>query len=90
MLTSDGNALTLASAGGKGTKFATDDIAQIQGWISRGLQFDAVQFLPNEVDDTFRAIVPGGGVIGTRGQEFICVIVTGDGRVINAFPVNVR
>ena len=51
---------------------------------------DEAQFLPNELDDTFRVIVPGGGPIGTRGQEFIRVIVTGDGRVINAFPVNVR
>lgn len=80
----------LASAGGNGAKFATDDIGQVQGLISRGLQSDGMQFLPNQLDDTFRAIVPGGGVVGTRGQEFIRVIVTGDGRVINAFPVNVR
>ncbi|WP_222593227.1 hypothetical protein, partial [Cellulomonas composti] len=80
----------LASAGGNGAKFATDDIGQVQRWISRGLESDRVQFLPNQVDDTFRAIVPGGGAIGTRGQQFIRVIVTGDGRVINAFPVNVR
>ncbi len=49
-----------------------------------------VDLVLNQLDDTFRAIVPGGGVVGTRGQEFIRVIVTGDGRVINAFPVNVR
>ncbi len=80
----------LASAGGNSAKFASDDISQIQGWISRGLQSEGVQFLPNQLDDTFRAVVPGGGPIGTRGQEFIRVIVTGDGRVINAFPVNAR
>jgi hypothetical protein len=81
---------TIATAGGNGATFASDDISEIQGWISRGLQSDGVQFLPNQLDDTFRAIVPGGGPIGTRGQEFIRVIVTGDGRVINALPVNVR
>ncbi|WP_181905760.1 RHS repeat-associated core domain-containing protein [Microbacterium bovistercoris] len=80
----------LASATGNGAKFASDDIGQVQGWISRGLKSDAAVFLPNELDDTFRVVVPGGGVIGTKGQEFIRVIVTGDGRVINAFPVNVR
>lgn len=80
----------MASAGGNSAKFASDDIGQVQGWISRGLQSDGVQFLPNQLDDTFRAIVPGGGVVGTRGQEFIRVIVTGDSRVINAFQVNVR
>ena len=79
----------LASAGGNGAKFISDDISQIQDVISRGLQSDGVQFLPNQLDDTFRAIVPGGGTIGTRGQESIRVVVTGDGRVISAFPVNV-
>jgi hypothetical protein len=49
-----------------------------------------VQFLPNQLDGTFRAIVSGGRIVGARGQEFIRVIVTEDGRVINAFPVNVR
>lgn len=62
----------------------------MQGWVPRGLQSDGVPFLPNQLDDTFRASVPGGGVVGTRGQEFIRVIVTGDGRVVNAFPVNTR
>lgn len=34
-----------------------------------GLHSDGVQFLPNQLDDTSRAIVPAGGPIGTRGQE---------------------
>lgn len=80
----------LLSAGGNGAKYATDDIGQVQQWIARGLKSDEAQFLPNGLDDTFRVIVPGGGTVGTRGQEFIRVIVTGDGRVINNFPVNVR
>lgn len=80
----------LSSAPGNGAKFKSDSISEVQGWISRGLQSDGVQFLPNGLDDTFRAIVPGGGVVGTRGQEFIRVVVTGDGLVINAFLVNVR
>ena len=80
----------LASSSGTKAKFVSDDISEIQGWIARGLQSSAVKFLPNQLDDTFRAIVPGGGPIGTKGQEFIRVIVTGDGRVINAFPVHVR
>lgn len=58
--------------------------------MAQGLRSDGVQFLPNELDDTFRAIVPAGRVVGTAGQTNIRVIVANDGRVINAFPVNVR
>lgn len=80
----------LASSGIRGGKFASDDIAEVQGWVAQGLRSDGVQFLPNQLDDTFRAIVPAGRVVGTGGQTNIRVIVTYDGRVINAFPVNVR
>jgi hypothetical protein len=77
----------LASAGGNHAKFASESISEVQGWVAQGLRSDGVQFLPNQVDGTFRAIVPAGQVVGTRGQTFIRVIVTDDGRVINAFPV---
>lgn len=80
----------LASSGIRGGKFASDDIAEVQGWVAQGLRSDGVQFLPNQLDDTFRAIVPAGRAVGTGGQTNIRVIVTNDGRVINAFPVNVR
>lgn len=46
--------------------------------------------MPNQLDNTFRAIVPAGRVVGTSGETTIRVIVTNDGRVINAFPVKVR
>ena len=80
----------LASAGGNHAKFASENIGEIQGWVAQGLRSDGVQFLPNGVDGTFRAIVPAGRVVGTRGQTNIRVIVTADGRVINAFPVATR
>lgn len=80
----------LLSAGGNGAKFVTDDIGQVQEWIANGLLSDGVKFLPNQLDDTFRAIVPAGQIVGTRGQTFIRVIISYDGRVINAFPVNTQ
>ena len=80
----------LASSGIRGGRFASDDVAEVQRWVARGLRSDGVQFLPNQLDDTFRAIVPAGRVVGTGGQTNIRVIVTNDGRVINAFPVHVR
>lgn len=58
--------------------------------MAQGLRSDGVQFLPNQLDNTFRAIVPAGRVVGTSGETTIRVIVTNDGRVINAFPVKVR
>ncbi|NED96848.1 RHS repeat-associated core domain-containing protein [Phytoactinopolyspora alkaliphila] len=80
----------LSSAGGNQAKFVSDDISQIQGWVAQGLRSSGIQFLPNRLDDTFRVIVPAGRVIGTKGQTNIRVIVTNDGRVINAFPVVAR
>lgn len=80
----------LATAGGNHAKFASTDIGEVQGWVAQGLRSDGVQFLPNQLDGTFRAIVPAGQVVGTKGQTSIRVIVTNDGRVINAFPVNTR
>lgn len=58
--------------------------------VAQGLRSPGVQFRPNQLDDTFRAIVAAGRVVGTGGQTNIRVIVTNDGRVINAFPVHTR
>ncbi len=80
----------LASAMGRQAKFATDDIATVQQWISRGLRSDNVQFLSNGIEGTFRAIISNGRSVGTKGQTNIRVILTNNGRVINAFPVKVR
>jgi hypothetical protein len=81
----------LASAGGRGGKFASDDVGEVQGWVAQGFTIGRSSVSTDQLDDTFRAIVPAAGrVVGTRGQTNIRVIVTNDGRVINAFPVNVR
>lgn len=48
-------------------------------------------FLTNgQIPDGFRVVVDLGRPIGTRGEIAVRVIVSGDGRVINAFPVKVR
>lgn len=61
--------------------------SRIRRVVAQGLRSEGVRFLPNRLDDTFRAIVPAGEVVGTRGHTFTRVIVTADGHVINAFPV---
>lgn len=68
---------------------ANSDIHQAQTWVSSGLKSDQAPFLPNgnRNNDTFRMIVPGGGIIGIRDKEFTRLIVTRDGIVTNAFPV---
>lgn len=57
----------LASAGGNHGKFASTSINEVQGWVAQGLRSDGVQFLPNQLDGTFRAVVPAGQVVGTKG-----------------------
>lgn len=45
-------------------------------------------FLPNKVEDTVKLDVDLGRPIGTKDETGIRIIVTGDGRVINNFPIN--
>ncbi|WP_375504208.1 polymorphic toxin-type HINT domain-containing protein [uncultured Jatrophihabitans sp.] len=79
----------LSTAGGNGAKFASNDISEVQTWVSQGLRSEGAVFAPNNLDDTFRVVSDMDRVVGTKGQTRIRAIVTDDGRVINAFPVNV-
>ncbi|MGW5366553.1 golvesin C-terminal-like domain-containing protein [Actinopolymorpha pittospori] len=80
----------LASAGGRQAKFASNDISEVQGWVAEGQRSEGATFLPNDLPGTFRVVADMGRTVGTKGQTSIRAIVTDDGRVINAFPVNVR
>lgn len=77
----------LSSAGGTWATFDSTDIAQVQEWVADALRSEDAVFMPNSVNDTFRLDVPMGRQVGTRASETgIRIIVTFDGRVINAFP----
>lgn len=71
-------------------RFDSTDISEVQGWVADGLRRDSAVFLPNKVQGTFKVEVDMGRVVGTKGQTGIRAIVSNDGRVINAFPFNVR
>ena len=78
----------LASFGGRYAKFATDNIGEAQSWVSEALNSDGAVFKPNSLDGTFKVETDMGRAVGTNGQTGIRVIVSNDGRVINAFPFN--
>ena len=72
-------------------KFITNNIDEVRAMVSEGLRSSGAQFLPNpNVPGTFRVIADMGRKIGIKGQQKIRIIVGGDGKVINAFPVNIQ
>jgi hypothetical protein len=73
-------------------RFNTADIGEVRGIVQEALRSANAQFLPNpNVPGTFRVVTDLGRQVGTRGShQSVRVIVGGDGRVINAFPVRAR
>ena len=79
------------SGGGSRARFDTDDFDEIRDLVRDGLRSNRSTFMMNpNLDGTFRIIADAGKVIGVRGQTKIRIIVGEDGKVINAFPVNVK
>ncbi|WP_148283079.1 hypothetical protein [Kitasatospora setae] len=78
----------LSFSRGTWAKFDSADIAEVQGWVAQALKSDKAVFMQNGLRDTFKVEVDTGRVIGTQGQTGIRIIVSNDGRVINALPVN--
>lgn len=80
----------MSSFEGRYAKFASDDIPEVQSWVAEALRSDRAVFKPNGSEGTFKMEVDMQRQIGTKGQEGVRIIVTDDGRVINAFPFNPR
>lgn len=47
-------------------------------------------FLPHNQPGSFRVVADLGKPIGTKGQTSVRIIVGEDGKIWNAFPVNVK
>lgn len=72
-------------------RFNTSNVGEVRGIVEEALRSPNAQFLPNpNIPGTFRVVTDVGRPIGVKGQQSIRVIVGGDGRVINAFPVHSR
>ena len=52
--------------------------------VSVGLRSEGAMFLPNDPPGTLRVVADMGRAVGMKGQTSIRIIVTDDGRVINA------
>jgi hypothetical protein len=48
---------------------------------------DAVFMANSQLPETFRVVTDLDRVVGTKGETVVRVIVSEDGRIINAFPV---
>jgi hypothetical protein len=58
--------------------------------VRDALMSSDARFMANRLPDTFRVVTDVGYVVGSRGETTLRVIVSGDGRIINAFPVKVQ
>ncbi|WP_367124104.1 putative T7SS-secreted protein [Streptomyces phytohabitans] len=57
--------------------------------VRKALLSPEANFHPNNLDGTYKVNVEMGETVGTKEQTGVRVIFSDDGRVINAFPVNV-
>jgi len=77
----------LPGAGGRWNKWAEG--VDINGSVANALRSEGASFLPNAGTAADRFIVRTnmGSVVGTRGETFVKVVVSNDGRIITAYPV---
>lgn len=76
----------LSGAGGRWNKWAEG--VDVNGSVANALRSDSATFLPNAGSaDRFIVRADTGMVVGTRGESFVKVVVSNDGRVITAYPV---
>lgn len=47
-------------------------------------------FMANDVDNSFRVVTDLGRGVGSKGQTFLRIIIGDNGKLWNAFPVNVK
>lgn len=80
----------LSSTAKRAAKFNTNNIKNIRAIVSEALKKSDANFLPNNVEGSFRVVTNLGRVIGSKGQTSVRVIVGNNGKIWNAFPVNVR
>gem|GEM_PF-2243130 len=72
---------------GRYSKFNTNNISEVKGFVKEALNSSKAVFKPNNLSNTFIIEADIGRVIGTRGQIKIRAIVGFDDSVINAFPI---
>ncbi|NYI70205.1 hypothetical protein GGQ54_000765 [Naumannella cuiyingiana] len=77
----------LPGAGGRWNKWAEG--VDIDGSVAGALRSEGASFLPNAGTATDRFVVRTnmGSIVGRRGETFVKVVVSNDGRVITAYPV---
>ncbi|GAA5107654.1 hypothetical protein GCM10023211_09010 [Orbus sasakiae] len=78
----------LGTAASRSAQFNTNNVSDIRNLVEEALNSPNAQFLPNNVENSFRVVVDMERKIGTKGQTSIRIIIGDDGKIWNAFPVN--
>ncbi len=80
----------LGSKAKRSAKFNTNNIKEVQNYVREALLSDRAQFMTNNVSGSFRVVTDLGRQISSKGQTSIRVVVGKDGKIWNAFPVNLK
>jgi hypothetical protein len=80
----------LDSTAKRTAKFNTNSFDDIHSIVAEALRSPNAAFMENDGANSFCVVVDLGRVIGSKGQTSVRVIVGNDGKIWNAFPVNVQ
>lgn len=80
----------IGTSASRAAQFNTNNIEEIRMLVKDALNSPNALFLPNNQPGSFRVVADLGKPIGTKGQTSVRIIVGEDGKIWNAFPVNVK
>ncbi|WP_024550140.1 VENN motif pre-toxin domain-containing protein [Siccibacter turicensis] len=80
----------IGTSASRSAQFNTNSLEEIRTLVKDALNSPDALFLPNNQPGSFRVVADLGMPIGTKGQTSVRIIVGEDGKIWNAFPVNVK
>ncbi|EMA8657002.1 hemagglutinin repeat-containing protein, partial [Cronobacter dublinensis] len=80
----------IGTSASRAAQFNTNNLEEIRMLVKDALNSPNALFLPNNQPGSFRVVADLGKPIGTKGQTSVRIIVGEDGKIWNAFPVNVK
>lgn len=80
----------IGTSASRSAQFNTNNLEKIRTLVKDALNSPSALFLPNSQPSSFRVVADLGKLIGTKQQTSVRIIVGEDGKIWNAFPVNVK
>jgi hypothetical protein len=69
--------------------YASDDIAEVQGWVAEAIKSDRAVMLPNK-DGSFKIEINMGRAVGTKGQNRMRIMINDQGSLPKEYHTGSR